>query len=94
MESFRESDRTHSFDTGAAWQNLAPQGHSAGLVVHGMEGFDYDEARRILELDDDMEVEAMVAIGEPGGIEALPDDLEERETPSDRKPLEEIVRRI
>ncbi|MDX1643034.1 MAG: nitroreductase family protein [Thermoanaerobaculia bacterium] len=89
-----EPSRTHSFDTGAAWQNLALQGHSAGLVVHAMEGFDYDEARRVLELDDDMEVEAMVAIGKPGEIEALPGDLEERETPSDRKPLDEIVQRI
>ncbi|MGH7802401.1 MAG: nitroreductase family protein, partial [Thermodesulfobacteriota bacterium] len=37
--------RTHSFDAGAAWQNLALQGSLQGLVVHGMQGFDYDKAR-------------------------------------------------
>jgi nitroreductase len=36
---------THSFDTGAAWENLALQGWLKGLVVHGMQGFDYDRAR-------------------------------------------------
>lgn len=83
--------RTHSFDTGAAWQNLALQGQLSGLVVHGMEGFDYQRARELLGLDEDLEVEAMVAIGRPGEIEALPDELEQREEPSDRKPLEALV---
>ena len=31
---------THSFDTGAAWENLALQGWLKGYVVHGMQGFD------------------------------------------------------
>ena len=37
--------RTHSYDTGAAWENLALQGSLKALVVHGMQGFDYDKAR-------------------------------------------------
>ncbi len=40
--------RTHSFDAGAAWENIALQGWAMGLVVHGMEGFDYDRARKDL----------------------------------------------
>ena len=40
--------RTHSYDTGAAWQNLALQGSRMGLVVHGMAGFDYERARDVL----------------------------------------------
>ena len=32
--------RTHSFDCGAAWQNLALQGSAMNLVVHAMQGFD------------------------------------------------------
>ena len=34
---------------------------------------------------------AMIAIGKLGKKENLPIDLQEREYPSDRKPLEEIV---
>ena len=36
---------THTFDCGSAWENLALQGWLKGLVVHGMQGFDYDRAR-------------------------------------------------
>src|SRR5271165_2386390 len=40
-----EPSVTHSYDTGAAWENFALQGFHQGLVVHGMEGFDYERAR-------------------------------------------------
>jgi hypothetical protein len=33
----------------------------------------------------------MVAIGKPGDPADLPEDLQERETPSDRKPVSEIA---
>ena len=83
--------RTHSFDTGAAWQNLALQGSKAGLVVHGMEGFDYARAKEELGIPSDYTVEAMVAVGKPGKVEDLPKELQEKEQMSDRKPLNEIV---
>lgn len=82
---------THSFDTGAAWMSLALQGTISGLVVHGMQGFDYEKARRVLNVPDDYDVEAMVAIGRPGDIEELPDDLQDQEEPKGRKPLSEIA---
>jgi len=37
-----EPSVTHSYDAGAAWENFALQGFHQGLVVHGMEGFDYE----------------------------------------------------
>ena len=40
---------THTYDTGAAWENLALQGTMRGLVVHGMAGFDYARARVALD---------------------------------------------
>ena len=84
--------RTHSFDAGAAWENLALQGFSMGLVVHGMEGFDYAKAYKDLNISEkDYTVEAMCAIGKPGKISDLPADLQEREKPSDRRPFEEIL---
>ena len=43
-----EPSITHSYDAGAAWENFALQGFHQGLVVHGMEGFDYERARKDL----------------------------------------------
>jgi nitroreductase len=83
--------KTHSFDTGSAWENIALQGSMSGLVVHCMEGFDYGKAREVLDVPDDYDVEAMVAIGKPGKKEDLPKGLQEREVPSGRKKLSEIV---
>jgi nitroreductase len=57
---------TFAYDTGAAWENLALQGSSMGLVVHGMSGFDYEKARRDLGVGDPFEVLAMFAVGRPG----------------------------
>jgi nitroreductase len=82
---------THQFDAGAAWENLALEATSRGLVTHGMEGFDYNQARKELDVPENFDVMAMIAIGKLGKKENLPIDLQEREYPSDRKPLEEIV---
>ncbi|MCU0788554.1 MAG: nitroreductase family protein [Verrucomicrobia bacterium] len=81
----------HTFDTGAAFENLALQGAAMDLVVHGMAGFDFNKAREALKVPDDYAVEAMIAVGLPGDPAALPGDLREREYPSDRKPLSELV---
>lgn len=83
--------RTHSFDAGAACQNLALHGYAQGLVVHGMEGFNYDRAQSELDVPDVYDVEAMFAVGKPGKKQDLSQELQEREEPSDRKPLKEVV---
>lgn len=82
---------THSFDTGAAWENLAIEAETRRLVTHGMEGFDYDKARKELGIPEDYQVEAMIAIGKKGKKEDLPAELQEKETPSGRKHLKEII---
>jgi nitroreductase len=82
---------THSFDAGAAWENLALQATVMGLVAHGMEGFDYQKAKEVLEVPDDYQVEAMIALGKRGRKEDLPKEMQEREMPSDRRPLQEIL---
>jgi nitroreductase len=75
----------------SAWQNLALEASSRGLVAHGMQGFDYEKARIDLEIPDNFDVMAMIAIGKKGPKDSLPQQLQEREYPSDRKPLAEIV---
>jgi nitroreductase len=82
---------THQFDAGATWENLALEASSRGLVTHGMEGFDYEKARRDLQIPDNFSVMAMIAIGKRGPKENLPPKLQEKEFPNNRKPLEEIV---
>lgn len=86
-----KSARTHSYDAGAAWENFALQGSLMGLVVHGMQGFDYDKAKEVLRIPDGYKAEAMIAVGKKGKKETLPDYLQEREVPSIRKNLSEIA---
>ena len=87
----QKPSKTHSFDTGAAWENMALQGTSMGFVIHGMEGFDYEMAKKELKIPEGYTVEAMAAIGVRGQIESLPEEMREREKPSDRKSFSEII---
>jgi nitroreductase len=86
-----QPSRTHSYDTGAAWENLALQGNLRGYVVHGMQGFDYERAKTELNIPEGFTVEAMAAVGIPGNKEDLPEYLQERELPSNRRKLSETV---
>ena len=82
---------THSFDAGAAWVSFALQGSLAGLVIHGMQGFDYNKAKEVLGIPEGYAVEAMIAVGKQGKKEDLPDYLQEREFPSSRKTIAELA---
>lgn len=86
-----EFSRTSSFDTGAACENMALQGSINNLVVHGMEGFDYEKAQHVCNIPDDYTIEALFAIGKPGSINNLPPELQKKEVMSDRKPFNEFV---
>ena len=82
---------THSFDAGAAWAAIAHQSHLLGYHAHAMAGFLADQARLELTVPDNFRIEAAVAIGRMGELGKLPPKLQEREMPSDRKPLDEIA---
>jgi len=81
----------HSFDCGAAFENLALQGAAMGLVVHGMAGFDWQRAATDLRIPEGHGIEAMVAIGRPGDPTKLPAELAARETPTPRKKIAEFA---
>lgn len=83
--------RTYQFDAGSAWENLALEATSRGLATHAMQGFDYDKAKVDLEVPENFDVMAMIAIGKRGQKESLPSNLQKNEYPTDRKPLQEIV---
>lgn len=91
FERNQKPSTTHALDTGAAWENLALEGNSRNLVVHGMQGFDYERARSDLNIPEEVEVLAMFAVGKPAPIEVLPSDLQKKEVPSTRKKVSEFA---
>ena len=82
---------SHSFDAGAAWAAIALQAHLLGYHAHGMVGIDMEKTRTELAIPDVFRIEAAVAIGRMGDPANLPEKLQAREQPSDRKPLEELA---
>jgi len=86
-----QPSRTASFDTGAAWENLALEAATRNLVARAMAGFDYDQAKKTFKVPDDYKVEAMIALGRPGRTEDLPAKMQTTEFPSDRKKQALIV---
>jgi len=86
-DDFKPS-HSHSFDAGAAWALLALQATRLGYHTHGMTGVDFDKARAELAVPERFRIEAAVAIGRQGDKALLPEALQEREVPSDRKPIE------
>jgi nitroreductase len=94
MKVFEKSGNfsvTHALDTGAAWENLALEGNSRNLVVHGMAGFDYKKAKIDLQIPDLFEVLAMFAVGKRAAKETLSEELQAKESPTGRKALSEFV---
>jgi nitroreductase len=81
----------HLFDAGSAWENLALQATTMGLVSHGMAGFHFEKARTALHVPEHFAVAAMFAIGRPGNPADLPPELRERETLSGRRPVRESI---
>ncbi|MBY0110285.1 MAG: nitroreductase family protein [Candidatus Babeliaceae bacterium] len=87
-----QPSRTHSFDAGSAWENLALQAADMDLVAHAMEGFDYEGVRTYLSIPNMYTVEAMIVVGYPGNIDDLPQDLRKGDLEyTDRMPLENFA---
>ena len=86
--------RTAQFDTGAAWMSLALQARIIGLYTHAMAGIDHDVVYEKLGVSAERYT-AMCGFvaGRIGPRNALPEELQERETPNDRKPISDIAHR-
>jgi len=75
-------------DVGAASLSMFLQATSVGLCMHEMAGFDVARARVELEIPDDHEPVAMIAIGYPGDPASLPDSQRASESaPRRRQPI-------
>ena len=83
----------HAFhDVGLSVGNLLLQATSMGLMVHQMGGFSIEKVKQGLAIPEGFEPVAMMAIGYPGNVEELPEDLRSREMQQRvRNPLEKFV---
>jgi len=75
------------FDTGAAWMSLALQAHLMGFDAHGMGGFDQKLAYEKADVDPEKyEVMCAIVVGKRLPTEA--------ESPNERKPLSNMIKKI
>ena len=73
------------YDLGAANSFLALQAVELGLQLRQMGGYDKSKAKANLNISDEFELGAMIAVGYPGSPDSLPEVLRERElTPRGR----------
>jgi len=95
MTKTGKPNRWAEFDAGAAWGSFAFQAEMLGLSTHGMGGFDEDRTYDVAGMDrKDYVAIACIALGKRGEPSVLPEALIAREVPTDRKPLDEIVRAL
>ena len=84
--------RTRDFDTGAATMALTLQATLLGLSVHLLGGIDLDSAYEATGADrETTEILAGFIVGHRGDGTELPQKLQEREAPNDRKPVSEFA---
>lgn len=90
-----KDNATAQFDTGAAWLAMTLQARMLGLYTHGMAGIKKDAVYDAFAIERDKQtVIAGFALGVLAPADALPEALQEREIPSERKPLKDIWRAI
>ncbi|SFU59687.1 nitroreductase family protein [Alicyclobacillus macrosporangiidus] len=84
-------NRKHAVDAGAAWASLALAATELGLATRAMGAFDAEKARALLGIPDEYEPQIVIAIGYRGDANDLPEEFQEREKPTDRRPLANMV---
>ena len=81
-----------AFHGGIAAANLMAQATALGLIAHPMAGFDEVAARAAFGVPPDARIVVVFAVGYPGEIGSLAEDLRPRETVAqDRLPTEHFI---
>lgn len=81
----------HAFDAGAAWASLAFQATLLGWHTRAIGGYDQKAARLSFGVPADYELQVAIAIGRQADVSRLPETLRDRERPTSRRPLSQIV---
>lgn len=90
ITSSGKPNRYAHFDVGAAWAFLALEATHLNLRVHAMGGFDRQAVHASFQLDPEVEVVAVIAVGHQGDPSQLSEKLQAREQPNSRKSIDEI----
>lgn len=91
FEHNNKNNRWHLFDAGTSWGYISLEAQRRGLITHAMGGFNVELMREAFDIPLDYSVIAVVAIGYYGNKEDLSLENQERELPSPRKPINEIL---
>lgn len=86
-----QPNKSHSFDSGAAWMSFALQASINNLVAHAIGGFDKEKATIAVNLPSDYQVEIIIAVGKHGSLDSIPERMRKSEVPNSRKELKEII---
>ncbi|MFB1052053.1 nitroreductase family protein [Paraliobacillus sp. JSM ZJ581] len=87
----KKKGSSHTFDTGIAFGFFALQALENGLITHPMGGFNKEKARVVLEIPDEYQLHTVVALGYQGNKATLSSELQAREMPSTRHPLQDFI---
>lgn len=81
----------HMFDAGTSWGYMSLEAQRRGLITHAMGGFSKQKAKEVFNIGDEYSIIAVVAVGKLGDKEKLPEDIEKREVPGNRKSIQELI---
>jgi nitroreductase len=85
-------DALAAYETGMATAHLEVQAQHLGLASHHMGGYDADAVRTSLRVPANWRPMTVLAIGRPGDVDDLPDELRERESaPRSRLALSDLA---
>jgi len=80
-------------DLGMATAMFLLQAQAMGYVTHMMGGFDHNEIRKVLKLNDNLEIGAVTALGKPGKLDDLSPQNKQRElSRRSRMEIEKVLR--
>jgi len=89
-----KENRWHQFDSGTAWGYLSLEAQKRGLITHGMGGFKRKKTRESLNISEDYEIIAVIAVGKMGNKDELEEEFKKEEFPNTRRPIEENAWRL
>ena len=94
-KTFSHNDKDngwHLYDAGQAAAHLTVQAMAEGIFVHQMAGFDAAGASEMFQLSEIFCPVTMIALGYPGDVGQLPENLRSAElAPGSRRPAREVV---
>jgi nitroreductase len=83
--------RHNLYDAGAANMAIALQATALGMQAHIMGGFDFEKVKNAFLKEEQLDPVVIIAVGYPGDIDLLPENLKLKENLRERLPLESLI---